>query len=186
MPLASRALVGVKLEKAIWYFAGFSSSAGMMSEKVTLLMVQATPRTAQTSLASSTSHPSRLPVLGSTNSFGAYVASVAIWRGAAALTAEGTSAAMLAWTAGPEAAATLVGGLDPPEPPHAASRPATNRSAIPARRDGVTERPMSDPQSRELKRWAPLWTFAPTMSTDATTAHHLERARGGNSSQLTA
>src|ERR1700686_3754534 len=103
MPLASRALVGVKLEKAIWYFAGLSSKAGMMSEKVTLLIVQDTPSTAQTSLASWGSHPMRLPVLGSTNSFGAYVASVAIWRGAAALIAAGTSAAMLAWAAGPAA-----------------------------------------------------------------------------------
>src|SRR5450631_2141323 len=100
MPLASRALVGVKLEKAIWYFAGFSSRAGMMSEKVTLLIVQGTPSTAQTCLASSTSHPTTFPVVGSTNSFGAYDASVAIWRGAAALIAAGTSAAMDAWVVG--------------------------------------------------------------------------------------
>src|SRR5450631_1849673 len=148
MPLASRALVGVKLEKAIWYFAGFSSNAGMMSEKVTLLMVQATPSTAQTSLASSGSHPTRSPLFGSTNSFGAYDASVAIWRGAAALTAAGTSAEMLAWAAGP-AAAELVGvGVEVlPEPPQAARSAAGTRRAIPARRDDVTVRPMCDPQS---------------------------------------
>src|ERR1039457_4097785 len=146
MPLASRALVGVKLDKAIWYFAGFSSSAGVMSENVTLLIVQVTPSTAQTSLARSMSHPTRSPLFGSRNSFGAYEASVAICSGAAALIAAGTSAAMVAWVVG-LAAAELAGEELPLEPPHAARSAAGRRSAIPARRENLTVRPMFDPQS---------------------------------------
>ena len=118
----------------------------MMSEKVTLLMVQAMPSTLQTSLARSMSQPTRLP-LRSTNSFGAYEASVAICNGAAALTAAGTSAAIVGCIAGP-AAAEGVGVEEPPpfvEPPHAASSAAGNRSAIPARREKLTVRRMCAP-----------------------------------------
>jgi hypothetical protein len=44
-----------------------------------------------------------------------------------------------------------------------------------ARRENVTVRPMCDPQSRELNRQAPLWTFAVAMSTDAATKYQFER-----------
>ena len=99
IPEDSRLAVGVKLEKLITYLGLFSSSAGMMSSKVTLAMVHETPSTEQTSWASSRSHPTTCP-LPFTYSFGAYDASLAIWNGSIALTAAGISAAMLDWVAG--------------------------------------------------------------------------------------
>src|SRR5580704_13723794 len=117
----------------------------MMSPKVTLLMVHGTPRTAHTSLASSMSQPTRSPVFGSTNSFGAYEASEAIWSGAAFLIADGTSDAMFAWTVGP--VGPELAGEEPPDPPHAASNAAGTRRASPARRETWTVRPICDPQN---------------------------------------
>ena len=111
----------------------------MMSENVTLLIVHSTPMTAQTSFASSRSQPTRSPLLGSTNSFGAYEASEAICSGASALIAAGTSAAMVAWTFGPAAPDDVAGLL---EPPHAARTAIGTSRTMLARRERETVRRM--------------------------------------------
>src|SRR5579872_7550133 len=87
----------------------------MMSSNVTLLNVHATPITLQMALPRSMSQPLIAPVSGSTYSFGAYVASVAIWNGASAFMSAGTSDAMLDTVPGPLGVGVLDAVVPPPQ-----------------------------------------------------------------------
>src|ERR1700682_6103353 len=97
----------------------------MMLSNVTLLNVQTTPMTLQIALPKSMSQPTMSPVLGSMDSSGGYVASVAICSGVG--TDDGTSAAMLATFAGPPAPD---GDGFAVVPPHAVSDTATETRTI--------------------------------------------------------
>src|ERR1700733_13149272 len=79
--------------------------------------------------------------------------------GASALIAAGTSAAIDAWVDG-TGSAELAGAEPPPlDPPHAASKATGTRSAIPARRESLTVRPMCDPQKPRTVQVASIVDF---------------------------